>query len=184
MFDKNCEKPIDVWEIDAHGTSEIYKSIKQKILNYCKEKNSCIDKVVHKNPNKKFECGISGIRGHQFERYPGDKTYDFFTFIQKTDESMHTGTSTRYFLKFLFDTEIEATNFKDYLKTKMARFCLSIYKINQHIDSGELGSVPYLPTYTRSWSNEDVAKEIGLTEEELAWAINWIEDFYPEDFAK
>jgi len=182
LFDKQCKNPIDIWEIDAHGTSDIYKSIKNKILNYCKNKKSCIDIVTNKNTKGKFECGISGIRGHQFERYPNDKTYDFFTFIQITDESMHIGTSTRYTLKFLFDTKKEAINFKNYLKTKIVRFCLSIYKINQHVNSGELAAVPYMPTYTKSWSNEEIARELNLTNEELKWANNWIEDFYPEDF--
>jgi len=159
-----------IYDIDSHGDSDIYRLLKDRILKYCKKTN-LLDNVSYSN-NKDWEVGFSGIRGDPGRTYP---------FIQKTDESMHTGTSTRYLLKFLFDTETEAINFKDYLKTKIARFCLSIYKINQHIDSGELGSVPYLPTYTRPWTDEDVAKEIGLTEEELTWAINWIEDFYPKD---
>ena len=85
---------------------------------------------------------------------------------------------------FFFDTEVEAINFKDYLKTKIARFCLSIYKINQNLGSGAIASVPYMPDYTRPWSDEDIAQELGLTTEELVWAINWIPDYYPEDAEK
>ena len=50
--------------------------------------------------------------------------------------------------------------------------------------SGELASVPYMPTYDRPWTDEEVAAELGLTDEELAWAINWIPDYYPEDKEK
>lgn len=181
VFDKECKKPIDIWEIDAHGTSDIYKNIKKKILSYCKN-NNLQNIVTYKNPNNKFEVGISGIRGHQFERYPGDKTHDFFTFIQITDESMHIGNSTRYWLKFLFDTENEAINFKDYLKTKMSRFCLSIYKINQHLDSGELLSVPNLPTYKQKWTDKMISDELNLTNEELEWCLNWIPNYYDFDY--
>ena len=50
--------------------------------------------------------------------------------------------------------------------------------------NGAIASVPYMPDYTRPWSDEDIAKELGLTDEELAWAINWIPDYYPEDAEK
>jgi len=162
-----------IYDIDIHGDSDIYRSLKDRILKYCKKTN-LLDNVSYSN-NKDWEVGFSGIRGN-----PGS----LYSFIQKNNESEHINTKTKYLLKFGFDNESEAINFKDYLKTKIARFCLSIYKINQHLDRGELASVPYIPTYTRPWTDEDVAKELGLTEEELAWAINWIEDFYPEDAEK
>ncbi len=41
-----------------------------------------------------------------------------------------------------------------------------------------------MPTYTRPWTDEDVAKELGLTDEELAWTINQVPDHYPEDKEK
>jgi hypothetical protein len=41
-----------------------------------------------------------------------------------------------------------------------------------------------MPTYTHEWTDEMVAKELGLTDEELRWAINWIPDYYPEDAEK
>ena len=108
--------------------------------------------------------------------------------IQKTDETMQCSQNTKYASKIFFDKETDATNFKDYLKLKISRFCLSIYKTNQCLHagagSGEIASVPYMPDYTRPWTDEEVAEELGLTQEELVWAINWIPDYYPEDKEK
>ena len=157
-----------IYNIDIHGNSKIYKSLKKKILKY---KLTLYDKVKNDNDYNNPKVSFSGIG-------------KFYRFIPKTIEHECYGKNSNKHLKFLFNSENEMLNFKDYLKTKIARFCLSIYKINQHLDSGELASVPYMPTYTRLWTDEDVAKELGLTEEELAWAINWIPDYYPEDAEK
>ena len=40
-----------------------------------------------------------------------------------------------------------------------------------------VGSVPYLPTYTHPWTDEDCARELGITEEELQWMCDWISDY-------
>jgi len=180
MFKKNEINIIE--SIDLHGDSQLYKSLKTKILNYSNNNNLY---TIDKNKNyKKYQCGIAAIRGHKIKRYPTDNINGFYSFIQLTDENMHIGKDTKYPIKFFFNTIDECIIFKDYLKTKMARFCLSIFKINQNQDSGELASVPYMPTYEHPWTDEEVAAELGLTDEELAWAINWIPDYYPEDAEK
>ncbi len=171
MINKHSNNSIDVNGFDIHGNSTIYKSLKGKILKYCKINNVEKYKVIVNN--MEWEVGIPGMA-------PGGRT----VFIQKSNENIQVGAKTKYPKRIVFTSESEAINFKDYLKTKIARFCLSIYKINQQLDRGELASVPYMPTYTRPWTDEEVAAEIGLTDEELKWAINWIPDYYPEDKEK
>ena len=169
VFDKNNKDLLDIYDMDIHGGSNVYRSMKAKILDYCKVSNVHDNTQKNKNKNK-YEVGISVIA-------PGGMD----VMIQKTNECLHIGSETKYENKFYFNTKQEAINFKDYLKTKMSRFCLSIYKLNQNLDNGELASVPYLPTYEHNWTDEMVAKEIGLSDEELRWAINYIPDYYPED---
>jgi hypothetical protein len=84
-------------------------------------------------------------------------------------------------MKFLFESEIEATNFRDFLKLKLVRFCLSLYKINQHCDSGELKAVPFMCSYNVRWTNDSIAKELELTKEELKYAVMWVPNYYDED---
>ena len=186
-INKNKEGIGDkIYDIDIHGESKVYQSLKKKILNYCKFKNNLLNEV---SLRKEYEyiCSFSKLRGH-----PG--TSDFYTFIQLQNESMHTDRNNVYHCNYNFNTSIKAINFKDYLKLKITRFCLSIYKNDaniisynpsmKRIKSGAIASVPYMPTYKRQWTDEEVAKELGLTDEELRWAINWIPDYYPEDAEK
>ena len=166
---EQLEDPKLTKNIVKRGITELVTpgvSFNDNVLNHLKRENK-----------DKFEVGLSQVRGH-----PG--TTDWYTMIQITNEDAHIGKGTIYRMKFPFITLDEAVNFKEYLKLKIARFCLSIYKMNGQLDRGELASVPYMPTYEHEWTDEMVAKELGLTEEELKWAINWIPDYYPEDKEK
>ena len=193
MFEKG-KGLIDPSIIDIHGINHLYLSARKKVLNYCQEKNNLLKEVKYTGTNNKilkeleWEVGFSGIRGHINQN-------DFYTFIQIKDESKHIGRNCIYRNKnagniFEFITKEEAENFLDFLKLKVIRFCLSIYKLTQNLNagsgfgSGEIASVPYMPDYSKPWTDQDVAAEIGLTEEELKWAINWIPNYYPEDEEK
>lgn len=175
LFHKN-HGTLNIENIDVHGDSEIYKSLKEKILTYCK-----INNLQYKRSfrcKKDWVVGIASIRAHP------KPNPDIYTFLQKIKPEEHIGKKGRvkYWQKFNFDTEKECEHFVSYLILKLPRFCLSIYKINQHQDSGELASVPYMPTYEHSWTNKTVAEELGLTEEELMWAIKWVPNYYKEDY--
>ena len=173
-----------IYDIDRNCNFEEYKTFKQKILSYCKAENM-LTKVIRTDnvkswnrPNQPFEIGLPLIRGGDF-----NTMRQFFTFIQEVEEDRHIGESTEYKLKYFFDTKEEAINFKEYLKSKITRACLSIFKANISLHGG-LGSVPYLPTYTHPWSDEEIAKELGLTKEEVEWAYKNIQNYYQEDYAK
>jgi hypothetical protein len=176
FFNKNSKNKSDIFSIDLHGDSDIYRSIKMKILSYCKHSNVhnkalCLTEKYF-NHDYPFEVGFNFMRGHG--------PADMYTTIQWQNEKKHYGTTTNYPIKFGFTNEIEMLNFKNYLKNKFTRFCLSIYKIGRNVHQGELASVPWLD-FSRSWSDEECAKELGITDEELLWAIKWIYDCYPED---
>jgi hypothetical protein len=198
-----------IYDIDKNGNDELYLSIKKKVLDYCKnidnfENHKVMTKHRKNSVKNKEIVSLSEIRGH-------NNTNDFYTMLQKEEKhclglSEITGSSTNadidqhtfirltsdkqkkhldpnseYRLKFYFDTKEEQINCFNYLKTKFARFCLSIYKINQHLDGGELGSVPYFD-FTKQWTNELCAKELNITDEELTYMINKIPNYYKEDF--
>ncbi len=171
LFNKNKKgMGENIYNIDIHGNDILYNSAKNKILNYCKF-NNCWS---IKNNDAKYKVGYSEIRGNV-------NSYDFFTIIQLKNEKIHIGEHVKYNLYNAFDTVEEMNNFLKYLKLKISRFCLSIYKLTGNLGFGELASVPYMPTYEYEWTDEMVAKELGLTDEELYWAINWIPDYYSDD---
>jgi hypothetical protein len=182
IFNNSTEPNNLISDIDVHGNSDIYKSIKEKILNYCNTIDNAdkhyynIETICNKNDNILV---MTGVRGN-----PGCD--DFYTIVSdkiKPNDFNYLNKITIGIL-YKFNTENESINFLQYLKTKFARFCLSIYKRNVSIFRGELASVPYMPTYTRPWSDDECAKELGLTDEELKWMIDWIPDYYPEDEQK
>lgn len=159
-------------QIYQHGYNTQILDIHKKSQKYCAISNM-LQYMVRIN-NKSYEVGFASVRGNT-------SSNDFFTFIQITDPTKSIGMETKFAIKYGFDTELEARNFLEYCKLKVIRLILSIVKINQNLDRGELEYLPYLPTYTHEWTDEMVAKELGLTDEELRWAINWIPDYYPDD---
>lgn len=59
-----------------------------------------------------------------------------------------------------FDTEQQANNFLNYLKSDYARIWLALYKNNQHLDSGTLASVPY-PDVEQPFCEATAFEEMG-----------------------
>lgn len=189
-INKNKPTQFNYDDLDLHGNSEVYKSLRNKILNYCQNKKTCKD-IIKTNEKKKYKlitnqmggCGQThdasgnGVLGFHYEL---KETY--YTIIPKNKININNDDSITGTFNYYFDSEKETINFRNYLKLKIIRFCLSVYKVGKYIDLAELASVPYMSTYTKSWTNEEVAKELGLTDEELKWAINWVPNFYVEDF--
>lgn len=54
-----------------------------------------------------------------------------------------------------------------YNDTDIATYALSLRKINKATVRSTLSLMPWLGDYTRSWTDDDIAKELGLTKEEL-----------------
>ena len=87
-----------------------------------------------------------------------------------------------YSHKFLFKSYNEATNFKNFLKLKVLRFIIGMYKYDQHVYKSLFKHIPLMPTYLRSWNNNEVAEELGLTRKEIEWILQNVPNYYDEDF--
>lgn len=77
---------------------------------------------------------------------------------------------------FYFETENEVHNFIEYLKTDFVRFCISIYKIRQDFDNGELKLVPIMD-FTKKWTDKDLYKYFSIPQE----TVDYITNIFPED---
>ena len=69
--------------------------------------------------------------------------------------------------------EASATNLSNYLRTRFARFLLSMAKISQHGTSKTYRFVP-VQDFSRAWTDEDLYAKYGLTEEEIAFIESMI----------
>ena len=83
--------------------------------------------------------------------------------ILKTDE-INTET---YIDTAVFDTLNEATNYKNYLCTKFARYLLRLAITSVNVTRECFAFVP-MQDFTRSWTDEELYAKYGLTDEEIA----------------
>lgn len=78
--------------------------------------------------------------------------------------------SETYLIADAFETEIEAKNLLNYLKTKFVRFLVAQIAVSQHITKNCFSFVP-VQNYHKAWTDNDLYAKYHLSEEE----INFIE---------
>ena len=71
----------------------------------------------------------------------------------------------------------------EYLKSKFSRFMVSVYKTNNHTDSGEMTLIPSLD-FSRSWTDQEIYIHFNLSQEEINLIETFIPNYYKEDFDK
>ncbi len=126
---------------------------------------------------KLLYCQLAGIRGNvNLKSHNKDIIKDdFYTFVMKDITSNHDIRKDDIKCTFAFNSALERTNFLNYLKTDFARFCLSIYKTNSHLDRGELEIVPWLD-FTEEWDDDKLFAKFDVSQE----LQNYIRDFLPD----
>lgn len=168
----------DVHRISAFGDRPEYHSFVEKVFTKMPRSFEDVRNGMSRHNTRRVEkewyVDVARIRAHpgQNGEYHGD---DFFTFFPRGTKPIHRSADYEYRI-FGFDTEQEAQNCLDYLMTNFARRCLSIWKYNQHLDAGELKTVPYMD-FTDQWDDERLADYFGLTTEERAFCDE-LPDYY------
>ena len=160
---------IDLEYINKLGVEPmLYKSIKQKIETYI-AKHGSLNDISYcdiKSNDTKDVYKISMVRGH-----PG--TDDFYTVVTR-DKDYHKVTASCF--GFEIKPEQEKSMYS-YLTSFVARFALSIYKTNTNNHVGEMRIVPLVP-FDRIWTDDMLAKEIGITDAELGEIKKLLPDYF------
>lgn len=73
-----------------------------------------------------------------------------------------------YLIAGAFNTEAEASNYYNYLRTRFVRFLLSQIAVSQHITRASFDFVP-VQDFTKEWTDEKLYKKYELTEDEIAF---------------
>lgn len=79
-----------------------------------------------------------------------------------------TACTESYLVAGVFDTEAEATNYAKYLRTRFARFLVSLRKSTQDAPKHVYAFIPDLPL-DREWTDAKLYKRYGLTQDEIAF---------------
>ena len=86
-------------------------------------------------------------------------------------------TSKKQFKYFRFDTKKEWTNFIEATETDISAFALYAAKISSALNPKDIALMPWLGDYTRSWNDDQIAAELGLTREELDYIHEEMKNF-------
>ena len=163
----------DIYEINKYGWYKNIKSIESKIKSV---QNIGIENwrgdAAVKSKKGEISLGVAFIRGNV-------KNVDFTSIVQKNYDKHR---NHNYDFGWTLNSEDEALNLYNYFKTKFARFCFSFYQSNNAL----INFIHYIPKFNfdKSYTDEQYAKALGITDEELLWMIQQIPNYYPEDEEK
>jgi site-specific DNA-methyltransferase (adenine-specific) len=79
-----------------------------------------------------------------------------------------TACTETYLVAGHFDTGRSARRYAAYLRTRFARFLVSLRKATQHANRGVYAFVPDVPL-NREWTDEELYERYGLTKDEIAF---------------
>lgn len=176
-FSDSTTGNVDINDIywNSFNDPQLTKSIISKYSSYS---NHCYDKIISKRDfdNYEYKVAFSGIRGH---RYNGNPSWDWTTLLDedKMKNFKKTANDKEDMYAFPFNTEKECKNFVKYVNSDIFEYMILVQKNSMNTDKWLFKKIPYLPTYTKEWSEEDIAKEFSLTKEELDYIHDEMKDF-------
>ncbi len=178
----------NVNDISVHSLKCGFYSFKKHILSL--KGNKMLSEIIFPvnnkyKTNKQFFIEMSlftGNTGHGNTTLDSFFNYDFYCFISKNAviKQKLELKAGNYNYAMGFSSKTEAENMFSFVKTKFARACLGIYKINLRLSPFHFKHIP-IPPMNQSWDDKKLAKYFKLTEEEIAF-VNSIPNYYDEDF--
>lgn len=176
---ENTNAPLDFSELffDRLLNKELTKQIFEKFKAYNSlegKLNTSLDEIK-KWP---YNCYIASVRGHRNQetgKYIADWTTLFNPSIMyEFEEYKGDSKSVR---SFGFNTKEECLNFVNYCDSDIFMFAYYLMKTSIKVNSINFRYVPCMPIYTKAWTDEEIAQEIGLTDEEVAYIHEEMKDF-------
>lgn len=175
----------DHTEVSIHGSRwiDLCLPFVSVIKDYCSTNGSIWDNIVKSVDDinsTKFYCQTKMKMSAWCVSQSNSYKTRMFTFID--DECRVINKSTQRDTNripnnptFEFNTDLEKENFIKYCKTDFARFCLSLYKINENLVWGEMSLIPWLD-FTQEWDDEKLFEKFQVSEE----LQNFIREFLPD----
>ena len=168
-FDYNKEN-IDYNEIfwDKFSNKELAKSIVSKFISYKDNVNKHSDRTnVSILPGN--WCNICRIRGDVIRKglNAGTPLWNWTTLFAKDTKNNFQYRIGTHMNHIKFDTVEECKNFISYTETDIVMFALFTSKDNNNQTPSMLALIPWLGDYTKQWTEDEIANELGLTKEEV-----------------
>ncbi len=172
---------IDINDINKFSNTDVYFQLKDKIKNIVKEKGNLFDRLREQEESN-FYVNLAQISGNHISGVSANFNSqmvknDFYILCKKDLKVQDAPRKQRELTQFSFETELEADNFLNYVKTNFARFCLSILKNNGNLHRGELALIPWLD-FTQEWTDEKLYQEFSITQKEIEFINKFIPKYY------
>ena len=189
-FDAHFDKKLCIFHfvdnpINTPDINDIYwnefanpvltKSIITKMTNYTEH---CYSHIINKSEfdNYSLKVSFSGIRGN---RHAGIPSWDWTTLLDKEKMVNFTlqSNSKGDLMGFPFKSEIECKHFVKYVMSDIFEYMILVQKNSMNTDKWLFKLIPYMPTYEKEWTDIEIAKEIGLTPEELNYIYDEMKNY-------
>lgn len=160
--------------ITKHAGSTVYLNLKNKILAQVSTRGSVRQHLSQEVADVYVALPI--LVGN-LDTTTGKPKADFYNFITKSFNPIHTVRPKNDKRLIGFTERTTAQNFVDYLKTDVARFCLSIAKFDRSLNPITLTTTPWMD-FNRSWSNDELIAEFKLTSDEVDYINLHIKPYF------
>lgn len=100
---------------------------------------------------------------------------DFWTFFYDNSDLFGKNVGAKC---LILSSQQEVESIRTFLRTKFARFCLSINKVTVHLYIERYLENVLVPPLDREWNDESVYEYFGLSNQEKEYINNFIPDFY------
>ena len=170
-FDFNTQNKLKYTDIffNQFNSPEIVKSIEQKFKTFSKH----LCDYTNKEKDYKYYVNAALIRG-DIDQATGKKKWDWTTLFGKDQRTIFDKKLKNRNIFWKFKTLNECKNFVNAHETDILEFAQLIEKSNSNIC---LCLTPYLNDYTHEWTEEAIAKELNLTQEEVDYIHEEMKNF-------
>ena len=153
---RNNEKEGDVKILTSEGWSYVSRNEVMKGSDYVDKFKIIVGRFVPSNG----ELNVKPGEGYRVLTMP--------RILKKNEINTETYIDTA-----VFDTQLEANNYKDYLCTKFARYLLRQAITSVNVTKECFAFVP-LQDFTKPWTDEELYKKYNLTDEEIQFIESMI----------
>jgi hypothetical protein len=190
FFDDSNNKLEDYSNIDdiyIHP-NKIVLDIRNSIL---KKLNNSIGDFLFRNGSKgQYYLKFVTVSGHPPKNNENNIHPDFYQLIYKSDENNFDKLLTQtpqgkknnggIYNELSFEDYKSAKNGFEYLKTKFSRFCLSLVKTGQNLNTSDMKYIPYMD-FSQEWTDEKLFDYFELSQEERDFINTYIPNWYERD---
>lgn len=136
--------------------------LKKPVLLYGNQRTSYVERsVISSNASWIDEWKVLLVKAH------GTSGRDDVTILgEPVVAAPRTACTETYLVVGICDSETEANNLANYMRTRFVRFLVSLRKITQNITRDSYRFVPFLPM-NRAWTDKDLYRRYGISADQV-----------------